>query len=100
MIDIRLAKYGDRDTIWSIIEPVIGAGETLSLRRDIEKADALSSYWMRSDNRVYLAELQGQSVGTYFLRPNQAGGARCALVCAPSSFQKSALRSAKNEHSL
>lgn len=71
---IRPAINEDADAIWSIIEPAIRAGETLALDRNISKAEALSSYWMRPDNMVYVAQDGSNIVGSYFLRANQAGG--------------------------
>jgi ribosomal protein S18 acetylase RimI-like enzyme len=73
-ITIRLATNDDADAIWAIIEPTIRAGEALALDRDISQTDALSSYWMRPDNTVYVAQNGIEIVGSYFLRVNQAGG--------------------------
>ena len=40
---IRPAVATDDDAIWAIIEPVIRAGETYALDRDMSRADALAS---------------------------------------------------------
>lgn len=74
IVKIRRASDDDAAAIWAIIEPAIRSGETLALDRDIDRAGALSSYWMRPDNIVYVAELAGEIVGSYFLRANQSGG--------------------------
>ncbi len=74
MITIRHTADHDADAIWAIIEPAIRAGETLALDRNIDQKAALSTYWMRHDNTVFIAESDGAIVGSYFLRANQSGG--------------------------
>jgi ribosomal protein S18 acetylase RimI-like enzyme len=74
MLLIRPANAEDSDAIWGIVKPAIRGGETLALDSDIDSDAALSTYWMRSDNSVFIAELDGAAVGSYFLRANQSGG--------------------------
>lgn len=75
---IRRAKSEDHSAIWSIIEPVIRAGETYTLDRDMEREAALA-YWCGADKSTFVAEAEGVILGTYYLRANQAGGG--AHVC-------------------
>ncbi len=70
---IRLATRQDSDAIWSILAPVIRAGETLTLPRDMSKAAAVS-YWFADAHAVFLAEADQHPLGTYMLRANQPGG--------------------------
>jgi L-amino acid N-acyltransferase YncA len=70
---IRPATPGDAAAIWAIIEPVIRAGETLTLGRDMTEDDALA-YWFGADKEVFVAEEDGVVLGTYYLRANQTGG--------------------------
>lgn len=71
---IRAATSDDDAAIWAIIEPVIRAGETYTLDRDMSRADALA-YWFGPDKETFVAEDAGGAVlGTYYLRANQAGG--------------------------
>jgi RimJ/RimL family protein N-acetyltransferase len=77
---IRSATDDDRAAIWSIIEPVIRAGETYTLDRDMIEEDALT-YWMGSDKETFVAEGDGAILGTYYMRPNQAGGGRHVCNC-------------------
>ena len=72
---IRTALSDDAPAIWSIIEPVIRAGETYTLDRDMTEEQALA-YWMGSDKETFVAEEEGTILGTYYMRPNQAGGGR------------------------
>ena len=85
MLSIRLANTLDADAIWSLLEPVIRAGETHALPRDMGRNDVLS-FWLAAGHEVYVAEDNLEIVGTYFLRANQKGGgshvANCAYVTA------------------
>ena len=82
---IRAAAEGDADAIWAILEPIIRAGETYCLPRDMDKTSALA-YWCAAEHEVFVAEQEGQIVGTYFLQANQKGGgahvANCGYVTA------------------
>ena len=99
---IRAAALQDRDAIWAIIEPIVRAGETYTLPREIDKEAALA-YWQSPEHEVFVAEEQGQVVGTYFLKANQKGGgahvANCGYMTAPSATGKGVAR-AMCAHSL
>ena len=75
---IRPARDGDAAAILSIIGPTIRAGETYALDPGMSDADALA-YWLAADKETFVAEEGGQVLGTYFMKPNQAGGG--AHVC-------------------
>lgn len=72
---IRPASPDDAAAIWAILEPVIRAGETYTLDRDMSENDALA-YWFGADKETFVAEEEGVVLGTYYLRANQAGGGR------------------------
>jgi len=75
---IRSARPEDSAALWSIIGPTIRAGETYTLDPHMSEADALA-YWLGRDKETFVAEDDGAILGTYFMRPNQAGGG--AHVC-------------------
>ena len=77
---IRTARPEDAPAIWSMIEPVIRAGETYALDRDMTEAHALT-YWMGPDKETFVAEEDETILGTYYMRPNQAGGGRHVCNC-------------------
>jgi len=77
---IRPAQPTDSPAIWGIIGPVIQAGETYALDRDIGQEEALA-YWMRADRETFVAEDNGQVVGTYYIKDNQGGGGRHICNC-------------------
>ena len=77
-MQIRPATSGDRPAIWAILEPVIRAGETYALDRDMSR-DAALAYWFADE--TFVAEDEGAVVGTYYLRRNQAGGGGHVCNC-------------------
>jgi L-amino acid N-acyltransferase YncA len=70
---IRPADRSDADAIWSILEPTIRDGVTYTLPRDMDREQALG-YWFSPDHTVFVAEADGEVLGTYYLRANQKGG--------------------------
>ena len=99
---IRPAAADDDKDIWRMLEPVIRAGETYALPRDMNEVDALA-YWRAPGHQVFVAIDDGAVVGTYYLRANQRGGgahvANCAYVTAPWSQGRGVAR-AMCAHSL
>lgn len=82
---LRPAHPEDAASIWRIIEPVIRAGETYALPRDLSPEHALA-YWLGADRETFVVDDQEPLRGTYYLRPNQLGGgahvANCGYVTA------------------
>jgi GNAT superfamily N-acetyltransferase len=99
---IRPASQLDRADLWSILEPIIRAGETYALPRDMSEAEALA-YWCAPANEVFVAEEHGRVLGTYLLRANQLGGgshvSNCGYMTAPAAEGRGVARSML-EHSL
>ena len=77
---IRNAEAGDAQSIAAIIMPTIRDGATYALDPDMSEADALA-YWMGPDKETFVAEEDGAILGTYYMRPNQAGGGRHVCNC-------------------
>jgi L-amino acid N-acyltransferase YncA len=73
LMPVRPATPADHDAIWSILEPVIRAGETWALNREMTREEALA-YWFAPDREAFVLEEEGRVLGTYFLRANHAGG--------------------------
>ena len=99
---IRSAADGDNNAIWAIMEPIIRAGKTYTLPRDMDKTSALA-YWFSGEREVFVAEENGEIVGTYFLQANQQGGgahvANCGYMTAVTATGRGVAR-AMCEHSL
>ena len=77
---IRKAEAGDAEALAAIILPTIREGATYALDPNMSKADALA-YWMGPDKETFVAEEDGVILGTYYMRPNQAGGGRHVCNC-------------------
>lgn len=102
MLTIRRAKASDRDGIWAILKPIIRAGDTYTLPRNLSK-DAALDYWLSRENEVFVAEDVGEILGTYYLRTNQRGGgshvANCGYMTAEHATGRG-VASAMCAHSL
>ncbi len=79
-MQIRSARPSDTHAIAEIIMPTFREGSTYTIDPDISEADALS-YWLSPDKETFVAEADGTIVGTYYMRPNQAGGGRHVCNC-------------------
>jgi ribosomal protein S18 acetylase RimI-like enzyme len=95
-LTIREAHHpDDSNAIWGILEPVIRAGETYALDRDLSREQALA-YWFSDGHEVFVADDNGQILGTYFLHPNQKGGgshvANCGYITAAAALGKGVAR--------
>ena len=55
-----------------MLEPIIRAGETYALPRDMSRGDAMA-YWTTGRD-VFVAEEAAMILGTSYVRANQAGG--------------------------
>jgi L-amino acid N-acyltransferase YncA len=71
-LNIRPATEADRDAIWSIFHETVAAGDAYAFDPRMSRDEALD-YWFRADTHTYVAENDGQVVGTYILRANQPG---------------------------
>ena len=102
MVTVREARPDDADAVWAILEPVIRAGETYTLPRDMSREAALA-FWFANGHEVFAAEDGGAVVGTYFLRTNQGGAGshvvNCGYVTATEATGKGVAR-AMCAHSL
>ena len=75
---IRPATASDDAAIWAILEPMIRAGETYALDRDMTREAALA-FWLADE--AFVAEEHGVVLGTYYQRRNQAGGGGHVCNC-------------------
>ncbi len=77
---IRKAEPSDADAIAAIILPTIKDGSTYALDPGMSEAEALG-LWLGADRETFVAEEDGAVVGTYYIRPNQAGGGKHVCNC-------------------
>jgi len=102
MMQIRPATEADHAAILAIVAPVLRAGETYAIARDLTD-DQVLAYWFAPSHEVFVADDGGTILGTYYLMANQAGGgahvANCGYMTAPAAQGKGIAR-AMCEHSL
>jgi L-amino acid N-acyltransferase YncA len=67
---IRLASQADQEAIWEIISAVISTGDTYVFAPDSSEEKMLK-YWFSDDKHTYLAEEDGEVLGTFYLKANQ-----------------------------
>lgn len=85
-MEIRPANDADRAAVLSIVGPVLSAGETYAIDTDLSDQQVLD-YWFMPTHEVFVAEDDGQILGTYYLQANQRGGgahvANCGYMVSP-----------------
>ncbi|MBC7900893.1 MAG: GNAT family N-acetyltransferase [Saprospiraceae bacterium] len=72
MIEIRTAANHDKPAVWQIIKSVISGGDTYVFAPDSTEEE-MTAYWFSAEKHVYVAELDGEIVGTMWLKSNQPG---------------------------
>ena len=94
-IKITPATSADEERIWALLQPVFSAGDTYAVDPLIDREDAIA-YWMEADKTAFILRIEGQAVGTYYIRPNQPGGGahicNCGFITAPSARGKGVAR--------
>lgn len=70
MIQIRPTVEADKDSVWQIIKAVIAGGDTYVFDPDTPE-DEMLAYWFSPEKRIYVAEDDGEILGTYWLKANQ-----------------------------
>ncbi len=71
-IIIREAAEADFGAIWNIFHPIVKAGTTYAFNPDTTKDEAFN-LWMNQPRRTFVAEENGEILGTYYIKANQAG---------------------------
>ena len=85
---IRPAHEADRSAVLGIVAPVLRAGETYAMPRDLTDEQVLN-YWFSAAHEVFVAEDNAVVLGTYYLKPNQLGPgahvANCGYMTAAAA---------------
>ncbi|MDB5812410.1 MAG: acetyltransferase [Betaproteobacteria bacterium] len=101
MINIREATPQDFGAIWPIFHEIVSAGETYTYPRDTTKEQAFK-LWMDTPRLTFVAEDDGEILGTYFIKTNQTDGADHVCNCGymvSSTARGRGLAGAMCEHS-
>ena len=102
MEGIRPATAEDDDAIWTLFQEVVRAGDVFAFDEKTTREQALQ-LWRGPASAAYIAELDGELVGTYYIKPNQPG--RGSHVCNAGYMVAGSARGrgvgrAMGEHSL
>jgi ribosomal protein S18 acetylase RimI-like enzyme len=88
-VKIRRAKLRDHDSLWLIIKQVISAGDSYVFAPDSDRKKMLD-YWCGGDKKTYVAEIENQVIGTFFLKDNFPGlgshVANASYMTNPNAF--------------
>lgn len=100
-MDIRKATLADFDQIWPIFHEIVAAGETYTYPQDTTREQAIT-LWMEIPRQTFVAEKNGQILGTYYIKTNQPGGGDHVCNCGymvSSAARGSGLATTMCEHS-
>lgn len=99
MINIRRAADNDFDGLWPILRDIIRAGETYALDPQMTPLEA-KRIWFDLPLATVIAIEDGQILGTYMLKPNQAGNGghvcNCGYMVTPGARGRGVARSMCN----
>ena len=73
MLEIKLARKDDYDAIWPIIHEILRAGDTYPFAPETSREEAFQ-IWMQKPKATYIALLDDELVGTYYIKANQPSG--------------------------
>lgn len=71
-MNIREATEKDFNEIWPIFHEIVAAGETYAYAPDTDKEQALI-IWLKTPRKTFVFEENGNVLGTYYIKTNQAG---------------------------
>jgi ribosomal protein S18 acetylase RimI-like enzyme len=87
--------------LWGFLEPVFREGTTYVLDPSISELDA-KEFWLGGKNKIFVAEVGGELVGSYILRPNQSGPGSHVCNCGyitSQAFRGQGIASSLCDHS-
>jgi len=91
MIELRKATDNDKPAIWRIVKAVIAGGDTYVFSPDSSEAEMMA-YWFMPDKHNYVGVLDGEVVGTFWLKANQpdlgSHVANAAYMVSPDAHGK------------
>jgi L-amino acid N-acyltransferase YncA len=71
-IDIRTANELDKDGIWKVLSTAVEQGNACIYSYDMS-FDDIMNHWFDKKNTVYVAEIENEIVGTFYLKPLNIG---------------------------
>jgi ribosomal protein S18 acetylase RimI-like enzyme len=100
-MEIRRMQAGDWPVVWAVLEPTFREGSTYAFDPAIDEAEA-HRYWIEIPAVTFVAEIDGEILGTYYIKPNQPGQGAHVCNCGyvvPRGARGQGIASAMCEHS-
>ena len=100
-MQIREATETDFEEIWQIFHEIVSSGDTYAYPQNTSKEEA-NRLWMRLPRKTFVAEEEGQILGTYYIKTNQAGPGSHVCNCGymvSSEARNKGLATSMCEHS-
>jgi len=98
---IREATDTDFEEIWQIFHEIVSSGDTYAYPQNTSKDEA-NKLWMHLPRKTFVAEEEGEILGTYYIKTNQAGPGNhvcnCGYMVSPKARNKG-LAASMCEHS-
>ncbi len=69
-LKIRPFVDADFDAVWSIFKSIVSKGATYAYDPSTDRQGAYE-LWIEKPQQTFVAELDGEIVGTYYIKPNQ-----------------------------
>ena len=79
-MNVREAQPVDFAAIWPIFQQIVAMGDTYGYERDITEQEA-RRVWMELPAKTFVVEQDGQILGTYYIKTNQAGPGSHVCTC-------------------
>lgn len=79
-LTVRSATDDDFAAIWAIFRPILAAGETYALDTDLN-ADQAHALWLEAPRATFVAERDGEILGSYYLKANFGGNGKHVANC-------------------
>lgn len=80
-INVRQFESPDWPAVWSVLQPIFRRGDVYAYPADISEADVRALWVERSLESWVAADANGDILGAYYIRPNQAGGGSHVCNC-------------------
>jgi ribosomal protein S18 acetylase RimI-like enzyme len=97
----REATETDFEEIWPIFHEIVSTGDTYAYPQDTSKEQA-NRLWMQLPRKTFVAEEEGQILGTYYIKTNQTGPGSHVCNCGyivSSKARNMGLATSMCEHS-
>ena len=83
---IRPVRDSDADKVWPLLRDVIRKGDTYAIDPNLTR-DRMLKLWVEQPRAAYVAEREGEILGSYYIKSNHAGNGahvcNCGYMVAP-----------------